>query len=227
MSERKAGLVSGGEPAAPVRSRGPLSALGVTGIVFGLVLLAGVGLGAGISPHPSGPFAKCVTSTTLAPRTYTAPSGLCISKDRHYTAVIQTTQGSIGISFLGGPGRVAANNFIVLAANGYFNGLAFFKSQTWSIQSGDPTGTGRGGPGYTIPTAAPISGDQWAPGSLGMAQLSDGNLSGGQFFITKAAWPGGNPTTSYDHFANVTSGIDVLGQLTAADRVVDVVLRAS
>jgi cyclophilin family peptidyl-prolyl cis-trans isomerase len=56
------------------------------------------------------------------------------------------------------------------------------------------------------------------PGSLGYARTPEG-LNGGQFFITKQAWPGGDPQIPYNHFATVTLGFDVVQQLTSSDRI--------
>lgn len=198
------------------------SALAVVVALLVIVALAGVGLGLALYPRPAGAFASCRTAAQLAPKVYAAPPPMCIDTRASYAAVIDTTQGAVGISFLTRSAPRTVNNFIVLALHGYFDGLPFFNVQTWSIQSGDPSANGRGGPGYTIAAEKPMPGDTWPAGSLGMARFPDGSISGGQFFMVKAAWPGGNPTVSYDHFANITTGIDVVTQLTGSDRIVDV-----
>ncbi|HVB76726.1 MAG TPA: peptidylprolyl isomerase [Candidatus Nitrosotalea sp.] len=221
-------MSSGGRPARSEQARGRAatassrSALAVVAALVAIVALAGVGLGLALYPRPAGAFSSCRTAAQLAPKVYAAPPPMCIDTRASYAAVIDTTQGPIGISFLTGSAPRTVNNFIVLALHGYFDGLAFFNVQSWSIQSGDPSTNGRGGPGYTIPAEKPLAADTWPAGSLGMARFPDGSISGGQFFMVKAAWPGGNPTVSYDHFANITSGIDVLTQLTASDSIVDV-----
>jgi cyclophilin family peptidyl-prolyl cis-trans isomerase len=143
---------------------------------------------------------------------------MCIDTTRGYTAQIETTKGKITVVMLVTKAPATVNNFIVLTVNGYYTGLNFWRVEDWVVQTGDPTGTGRGGPGYTIPDE-PTATDPWAPGSLGFARPVVGQINGGQFFITKTAWPGGDPTVNYNHFATVTLGFEVLSQLTASDRI--------
>ena len=206
-------------------ARLPGFSLAVTVALVAVILGLGILIGIGLRPQPTGPFASCHPSAELAPRVYAGPPPMCIDPNAAYSAVIQTTQGNVTLSFPPQAAPVAVNNFIVLALDGYYNGLPFFNIQSFAVQSGDPTGTGRGGPGYDLPSEPPIANDTWPTGSVGMSLFPDGTVSGGQFFITRAAWPSGPPTISYDHFANVTAGIDVLSQLTASDHIISVTVR--
>jgi cyclophilin family peptidyl-prolyl cis-trans isomerase len=205
-------------PTAP--SRLPVGGLLVLLVLVVAVAAAGVGLAWAANPAPTGAFAKCRTASPLAPRVYKTPPAMCIDTSKPYSATILTTKGDVTIAFLVGSAPVTVNNFIVLAVNGYYSGLKFFHITDWYAQTGDPLNSGRGGPGYTLPEE-PAPNDSWAPGSLGMARLPDG-LSGGQVFITKQPWPGGNPTLAYNHFATVSLGFDILAQLTTDDRVLRV-----
>jgi cyclophilin family peptidyl-prolyl cis-trans isomerase len=199
----------------------PLPALVLCAIVVAAVLAAGAATSWLLAPHPSGPFARCTTAEQLAPRHYAAPPPMCIEPTASYQATIRTSKGSFTIALLARSAPRTVNNFVVLAEHGYFDQLHFFNNRTWVIQTGDPLGNGRGGPGYDLPPEPGANGG-WAPGALGMARFPDGRISGSQFFILKQAWPGGNPTVNYDHFANVTKGLDIVGQLTPSDTILSI-----
>jgi cyclophilin family peptidyl-prolyl cis-trans isomerase len=180
-------------------------------------VLIGQALSWSLRPQPSGAFARCHTARQLSPRVYAAPPAMCIDPKRSYSGTIHTTKGDVTVTFLTSVAPQTVNNFIVLAANGYFDGLRFFRHGTFYWQTGDPNEDGTGGPGYTLPDED-TSSQPFFPGSLGMARFADG-LSGGQFFITTADWPGDGPPAEFNHFATVTLGTDVLGQLTTDDRI--------
>jgi cyclophilin family peptidyl-prolyl cis-trans isomerase len=207
-------------PNPPASSRLPIGALAVVLVLVVAAAAAGVAMAWAANPAPSGAFARCKTAPQVAPHIYQAPPATCIDLNKPYSATILTTKGDITLTFLVGAAPVTVNNFIVLAVNGYFTGDRFFNVQDWFVQSGDPTNSGRGGPGYTLPDE-PSPADAWVPGSVGMARFPAG-ISGSQFFITKLAWPGGNPSTAYNHFATVTLGFDIVGQLTTDDRILRV-----
>jgi cyclophilin family peptidyl-prolyl cis-trans isomerase len=200
----------------------PIVALAISALVVALVIGAGVGIDWAIGPHPPAAFAKCRTASKLSPTSYTAPPPMCIDTNASYTGTMKTTKGDISFNFLTKQTPRTVNNFIVLAENGYFNGLPFFRSLDWVIQSGDPLGNGQGGPGYSLPPEPPAADEQWSPGSMGMARFPDGTISGSQFFILKQAWSGGSPQAVYNHFATVTQGMDIVGQLDTSDRVLSV-----
>ncbi|HXM57035.1 MAG TPA: peptidylprolyl isomerase [Candidatus Dormibacteraeota bacterium] len=203
----------------------PLVALGISVLVVALVIGAGVGIDWAIGPHPAPAFSKCRTASQLGPDRYTAAPPMCIDTNAAYSGTFKTTKGDVSFNLLTKQTPKTVNNFIVLAENGYFNGRPFFNSQDWVIQSGDPQGNGQGGPGYTLPPEPPAADEQWAPGSMGMARFPDGTISGSQFFILKSAWSGGNPTAVYNHFATITLGMDVVGQLDASDRILSVEIK--
>lgn len=206
-----------------VRLRLPIGSFAVVAVLIVIALLVGQALEWANHPVPTGAFAACHTAPTTGPHTFAGPPAMCIDKTKNYSATISTTKGDVGIVLLASSTPVTVNNFIVLAVNGYFNGLPFFNSADWYIQSGDPLGSGRGGPGYLLPDER--SNDQWVPGSLGMARIPDQGLSGSQFFITKSAVPNGPPSTVYNHFATVTLGFDKVGQLDATDRILSVTVK--
>ena len=209
-------------PAIPTRL--PIGPFAVVAALVVLALAAGQVVGWAANPAPTGAFARCHTAPMTGPHTFSGPPSMCIDPTRNYSATITTTKGDIGVVFLASSTPQTVNNFIVLAVNGYFTGQPFFKISDWYVQSGDPAGTGRGGPGYLLPDEA--SKDAWVPGSLGMARLPDG-VSGSQFFITKSDFQGGVPTIAYNHFATVTLGFDLVGQLGSGDRILGIQVRRS
>jgi cyclophilin family peptidyl-prolyl cis-trans isomerase len=113
---------------------------------------------------------------------------------------------------------VTVNNFIVLAVNGYYNGLTFWDVPDWEAQAGDPLNNGQGGPGYNLPEEpSPLP---WAAGAVGMARIPGGPINGSQFFIVKTEWPNGGPgSTVYNRFATVTAGLDKVSALAPGDRI--------
>ena len=205
----------------------PIVALGISLLVVALVIGAGIGIDWTLGPHPSAGFSKCRTASLLAPDLYSAPPPMCIDTSATYTGILRTTKGDITMSFLTKQTPKTVNNFVVLAENGYFNGELFWRSIDWVVQSGDPLNNGQGGPGYTLAPEPPAADEQWPPGSVGMARFPDGSISGSQFFILKSAWSGGNPTAVYNHFATVTLGFDIVGQLSNSDRILSVEIRRS
>jgi cyclophilin family peptidyl-prolyl cis-trans isomerase len=200
--------------------------LPLAAVIVALLVAAAVGSGLSLdwSTHPAAQagLARCSTQTQLAPGLYAQAPPMCIDPHRNYGGTIVTTKGTISFVFLTGSTPKTVNNFIVLATNGYFNGLKFFSPQSWVIQSGDPQNNGHGGPGYTLPPEPPRSDDKWVPGSLGMARLPDGSINGSQFFILRDAWSGGDPTDVYNHFATITLGFDIASQLDQTDRILQV-----
>lgn len=197
----------------------PLWAVGVTLLVVAVVVAAGALIDIALRPAPQSSLAGCHTGRQLAPDLYGSAPAMCIDTQRHYTATVDTTKGTFTISLMPKQAPKTVNNFVVLAVNGYYNGQLFFDSQSWEVRVGDPTSTGRGGPGYVLPAEPVASNESWPTGSVGMARLPDGSLSGSQLFVTRTAWPGGNPNVSYNHFGTVSSGIDVISQLGSSDRI--------
>jgi cyclophilin family peptidyl-prolyl cis-trans isomerase len=193
--------------------------VGITLVVIAVVVAAGVVVGRTVQPQPSGDLASCHTATQLAPDLYGAAPPRCIDPNKKYVADINTSKGHIKLTLLAKQMPDTVNNFVVLAVNGYYDGQAFFGAKDWLVEAGDPTGTGSQGPGYALAPKPNAQGEQWQPGSLGMARLPDGNLSGSQFFITRTSWQGGNPNVNYNHFATVTDGFDTATQLGGSDRI--------
>jgi cyclophilin family peptidyl-prolyl cis-trans isomerase len=147
-----------------------------------------------------------------------APSPDLVLKDNLlYTAVLQTSCGTIEIQLdaSGAPATVAS--FVFLADKGYFDGQFFHRvvDSIDVIQGGDPLGTGSGGPGYSIPDE--LTGhENYTAGSVAMAESSQPNTGGSQFFIITGPQGtnlNGNP--NYTIFGRVVKGLDVAKTINA------------
>src|SRR6187431_2749418 len=105
------------------------------------------------------------------------------------TAVIQTNKGTIRVELLESDAPKTTENFITLAERGYYDGIIFHRViDGFMIQGGDPTGTGRGGPGYQIQDEFGKGLRHDVEGMLSMANAGP-NTGGSQFFVTLAPTP--------------------------------------
>ena len=105
------------------------------------------------------------------------------------TITIDTNLGRITAELFADLAPNTAENFIELAKNGYYDGIIFHRViEGFMIQGGDPTGTGRGGPGHTIDDEFGEGLTHAEPGIFSMANAGP-NTGGSQFFITLAATP--------------------------------------
>ena len=197
----------------------------IVGALIAVVLGSGLLVNRALQPPLPSALAGCNTSTQIAPREFIGPQPICITPTKTYQATVTTSQGPIVIQLHPEIAPVTVNNFIVLAAHGYYNGLTFWKSEDWVVQGGDPRGDGRGGPGYALPDEP--SKDTWGLGSVGMARVPGGSVNGSQFFIEKAAWPGGGPTAVYNRFGTVISGMDKAQLLQPTDTITSITIKVS
>jgi cyclophilin family peptidyl-prolyl cis-trans isomerase len=115
---------------------------------------------------------------------------MSIDSKKKYTAVFHTERGDIRIDLYADKAPITVNNFVFLAKSGFYNGTSFHRViANFMVQGGDPTGTGRGGPGYKWndePSALALKHE--GPGTLSMANAGP-NTNGSQFFITHTATP--------------------------------------
>src|SRR5215212_3719156 len=130
------------------------------------------------------------------------------------TAVMHTNHGDITIELFDEDAPKTVENFVKLARDGFYDGVIFHRViPDFMIQGGDPTGTGRGGPGYTFEDE--FNQHKVARGALAMANAGP-NTNGSQFFIVTAdatPWLDGKHTV----FGQVTSGMDVVDAISAVD----------
>ena len=140
---------------------------------------------------------------------------MTIDPHKQYIATLETEKGQVVLQLYPDKAPLAVNSFVFLARQGWYNGITFHRVLPGFVaQTGDPSGTGQGNPGYMFnneidPT---LKFDQ--AGMVGMAN-SGPDTNGSQFFITYAPAP--NLDGSYTIFGKVLSGMDVLEQLTPRD----------
>ncbi|HVB71679.1 MAG TPA: peptidylprolyl isomerase [Acidimicrobiales bacterium] len=145
----------------------------------------------------------------------TAPKN-AISATATYYAHVNTTAGAFVIKLNQTAAPVTVNSFIFLAQHKYFNCVIFHRViPGFVIQGGDPTGTGSGGPGYTLPDEFPKAGSPTYPlYSVAMAKTSAPHSGGSQFFIVIGA-SGETLPPSYSLFGQVISGQNVVRTIGA------------
>lgn len=147
------------------------------------------------------------------PKTYSAPPPMVIDMSKEYTATIETEKGNIVLELFSSDVPITVNNFVFLAREGFYDGSTFHRVIAgFMAQGGDPTGTGRGGPGYTF--ADEFTEHTHVAGVLSMANAGP-NTNGCQFFITYTPQHGLDGKHSV--FGQVIEGMDVLEKLTPRD----------
>ena len=137
------------------------------------------------------------------------PPAMTIDQDKTYTATIETSKGTIVAELYADQAPATVNNFVCLARAGYYANVPFHRvMQGFMIQTGDPTGTGMGGPGYQFDDELPGDELTYEPGVLAMAN-SGPNTNGSQFFINHGDNSQSLPK-NYSIFGKVTQGMDVV-----------------
>lgn len=137
-----------------------------------------------------------------------------------YEAIIHTSKGDITCTLNPAVAPLSVTNFIMLAQGGYYNGLIFHRVVPgFVVQGGDPTGTGTGGPGYTVPAEISLPHTQ---GALAWARQSDQvnpkkRSSGSQFYITLEKVP--YLDGEYTVFGQTVSGMDVVKKIQQGDKI--------
>jgi peptidyl-prolyl cis-trans isomerase A (cyclophilin A) len=127
------------------------------------------------------------------------------------TATFDTTAGTFKIELYEDKAPITTKNFVDLANKGFYNGTVFHRViDGFMIQGGDPQGTGRGGPGYTIKDEFHKDLKHTGPGILSMANAGP-NTGGSQFFITLAATPWLD--NKHAVFGEVKEGLDVVQKI--------------
>ena len=125
----------------------------------------------------------------MADKTYDRPPEMALKPGYEYHANFVTEKGPVRVRLFAEEAPETVNNFVFLAQDGYFDGTTFHRViPDFMAQGGDPTGTGMGGPGYSIPDEFHPDLRHDRPGILSMANAGP-NTGGSQFFITYTATP--------------------------------------
>jgi cyclophilin family peptidyl-prolyl cis-trans isomerase len=138
-----------------------------------------------------------------------------IDTSKTYFASVETSLGTFKIQLFANETPKTVNNFIFLAQEGFYNGVIFHRIiKTFMIQTGDPKGTGSGGPGYAFADELPPK-HSYDPGIVAMANAGS-NTNGSQFFIcTGTDAKSLNSHPNYTQFGQVVEGMDVVQKIAA------------
>lgn len=139
-------------------------------------------------------------------------------------AVIETEKGTMRATLYVEGAPITTQNFIKLAESGFYDGLVFHRVEPgFVIQTGDPTGTGRGGSDETIPLEIHPDLKHDDAGVLGMARTQDPNSASSQFYITL------NPVKALDGryavFGKLVEGVDVAQSIAVGDKMLKVTIK--
>ncbi len=146
---------------------------------------------------------------------YPAHPPMVIDSKKKYTATINTPLGDIVIELFADKTPKTVNNFVFLARDGYYDGVTFHRViKGFMAQGGDPSGSGRGGPGYMFADEFHPQLKHSGPGILSMANAGAGT-NGSQFFITFAATP--HLDNRHTVFGKVIKGMDVALKIPERD----------
>ena len=157
---------------------------------------------------------------------YPSAPQMTIDADKDYTATITTSRGDIKVQLYAAEAPKTVNNFVTLARDGFYDGITFHRViSDFMVQTGDPQGTGTGGPGYKFADeAGALRLKHDAPGVLSMANAGP-NTNGSQFFIThvETPWLDGKHAV----FGRVVEGQEVVDAIRQGDKMTKVTVRES
>jgi len=185
------------------------------------LILAGCGA---VKPKPAatppgGPAGVYTPPPTAAPapgnqKQWKEAPAMQIDVNRQYSAIIKTSLGDIEIELFAQDAPKTVNNFVFLAKEGFYEGVKFHRiMKDFMVQTGDPKGTGGGGPGYRFNDELPVK-RSYDPGMVAMANAGP-NTNGSQFFICNgASCRNLNTMPNYTQFGMVKAGMDVLEKIS-------------
>lgn len=193
---------------------------GVMTILAIATAMAACTSGGGAAPDASATSSAATSAAPAADCPTSQPEPLAAGETR--TVTLTTSKGDIAIAIEGELSPIAAGNFVALASCGYYDGTVFHRTATlqdgtpFVIQGGDPTGTGTGGPGYTITDEAVTT--PYVRGTVAMARTSEPDSVGSQFFIVLDDKDGEvlASANTYQIIGNVTSGMEAVDAIYAA-----------
>ena len=166
-------------------------------------------------PTPSPPLR---TPPEVQVKTYPTYPETIIDVNKKYLAHLYTEKGHVIINLRPDLAPEHVNSFVFLANDKYFDGLTFHRVVPGFVaQTGDPTGTGSGGPGYTVPLEP--SDTPFNRGVVGMARTADPNSAGSQWFITLDT--ASHLNNQYTVFGEVVQGMEFVDCIAQGDRIVE------
>lgn len=142
------------------------------------------------------------------------PPPNCADPTKTYTATIKTDVGDVVINLNSKAAPATVNNFVFLAGYHFYDGIIFHRViPGFMDQTGDPTGTGQSGPGYSIKDEFPTAPGAYGAGALAMANTGQPNSGGSQIFLCATGPQCPQLPPSYTSFGQVTSGQNVVDQI--------------
>lgn len=164
-----------------------------------------------LQPRPN----PATVSAMSEPKQWQSPPAMQIDTNRTYTVTMETSKGSITLKLFPEHAPKTVNNFVFLIRNQFYNGVTFHRViPNFVVQGGDPTGTGRGGPGYRFDDELKDNPLKHESKVISMANAGP-NTNGSQFFITHASQP--HLDGRHTVFGKVTDGADVVDAIEAGD----------
>jgi peptidyl-prolyl cis-trans isomerase B (cyclophilin B) len=158
----------------------------------------------------------------MAMKQWSAPPPMTIDPKKTYRATIQTDRGDIELELYPQHAPKTVNNFVFLAREGFYDGVTFHRViDDFVIQGGDPTGTGRGGPGYRFEDEVKGNPLRHETGVISMANAGP-NTNGSQFFITHSPQP--HLDGRHTVFGKVVGGMDVVNAIRQGDKMIKVMI---
>jgi peptidyl-prolyl cis-trans isomerase B (cyclophilin B) len=158
----------------------------------------------------------------MAVKQWSAPPPMTIDPKKTYRATIQTDRGDIELELYPQHAPKTVNNFVFLAREGFYDGVTFHRViDDFVIQGGDPTGTGRGGPGYRFEDEVKDNPLRHETGVISMANAGP-NTNGSQFFITHSPQP--HLDGRHTVFGKVVGGMDVVNAIRQGDKMIKVMI---
>jgi cyclophilin family peptidyl-prolyl cis-trans isomerase len=175
-------------------------------VIIAVLIVVGWAVGSwmnkGLSPK---------TNTTMETKnlSWTEAPKMEIDKTKIYKALVKTTGGDLEIELFAKDNPITVNNFIFLARQGFYENIKFHRiMKDFMVQTGDPTGTGSGGPDYQFADELPIT-KKYTKGIVAMAN-SGPNTNGSQFFIMTKDY---SLQPNYVIFGKVIEGLDTLDKI--------------
>lgn len=158
----------------------------------------------------------------MSAKQWNTPPVMQIDTKKTYKVTLETIRGPIVLELYPEHAPKTVNNFVFLVKEGYYDGVTFHRViADFMIQGGDPTGTGRGGPGYKFEDELKGNPLRHETGVISMANAGP-NTNGSQFFITHSPQP--HLDGKHTVFGKVTSGMDVVNAVRQGDKIVKVVV---
>jgi peptidylprolyl isomerase len=171
---------------------------------------------ADLAPTPAANAPSTAAAPAGSKKSYSAPPPMSIDPKKTYTATITTPRGDFVVKLRPDLAPQTVNSFVFLSKEGFYNGVTWHRVlPNFMAQGGDPTGTGTGGPGYTVPDEFTTKVKFDKPGILAMANTGQPNSGGSQFFVTTA--PADYLDGKYTIFGEVEKGQDIVNGIPLRD----------